>query len=207
MPGAIRAVDELNRDWRELVQEFNAGVVAPEEVLMTSQATDTEPAPPPSEPADEEVTKPELGNVAGIVRIPGEELFEAIESEEDIVAANRELLEGRPLTSAETERWSRLCNDVMRECNKRLEVKGVVLLAAVPEPNGVGMVMTGCDRASLDAASRGIAMPSEDYTVVVSLPARERVDIAATSREDFARGLIDSICSECIGQQKAYRGQ
>ena len=55
-------MDELNRDWRELVQEFNAGVVAPEEVLMTSQATDTEPAPPPSEPADEEVTKPELGN-------------------------------------------------------------------------------------------------------------------------------------------------
>ena len=157
--------------------------------------------------ADEQPTQPEIGAVAGIIRIPGEELFDALESEEDIVNANRELLEGRPLTLAESERWTRLFHEVMHECNKRLAVKGIVLLAAVPEPNGLGGVLTGCDRASLDAASRNIAMPSEDYVVTVTLPARERVDIARSEREEFARGLINAVCSECIEQQAAYRAK
>ncbi len=177
------------------------------------RARDTEPAPP-IEITETGFVDPEAWDKAepakapaGIVRIPGEELFDAIESEEDIVAANRELLEGRPLTTAESERWARLFREVMTEANKRLEKKGVILLAACPEPNGLGGVLTGCDRASVDAASRGVLMPSEDYTVTVSLPARERVDIARSSREDFVRGLVDSICGEVIEQQKAYRAK
>lgn len=183
---AIRAVDELN--------DHAASTVVP------AVAADTEPAQPPEDAR-------ELGPVAGIVRMPGEELLEALESEEDIVNANRELLEGRPLTVAESERWTRLFHEIMHESNKRLAKKGIVLLAACPEPNGLGGVLTGCDRASLDAASRGIAMPSEDYTVTVTLPARERVDIARSEREEFARRVIDLVVGECIEQQAAYRAK
>lgn len=149
-----------------------------------------------------------LGRIAGIVKTPGiDDALEAVESEADVVAANRELLEGRPLTKDESDRWQRLFNDVMRECNKRLEPKGIVLLAACPEPNGLGGVLAGCDRLSMDAASRGIAAPGDEYTVTISLPARERVDIARANREEFARWLIDLVCSECCEQQKAYRAK
>jgi hypothetical protein len=149
-----------------------------------------------------------LAGIAGIVKTPGvDDALEAIESEADVVAANMELLEGRPLTDGEREQWARLFNDVMREVNKRLEPKGIMLLAACPEPNGLGGVLTGCDRVSLDAASRGVHMPSEEYTVTISLPARERVDIARTGREEFVRALVDHVCVECIEQQVAYRAK
>lgn len=144
---------------------------------------------------------------AGIVRIEGEELLEALESEEDIVKANMELLEGRPLTETESKRWTRLVREIQRECNKRLKSKGIVLLAGVPEPNGLGFVLTGCDEAAVQAAERGIAMPSEEYCVTVTLPARERVDIARTEREEFVRKFINLICDECTEQQKAYRAK
>jgi hypothetical protein len=144
---------------------------------------------------------------AGIVRIAGEELLEAIESEEDIVKANMELLEGRALTEPEQKRWQRLVSEIQRECNKRLKAKGIVLLAGCPEPNGLGFVLTGCNAAAIEAAERGIAMPSEDYTVTVTLPARERVDIARTEREEFVRRFIDLICAECIEQQRAYQAK
>ena len=144
---------------------------------------------------------------AAIVRIAGEELFEAIESEEDIVKANMELLEGRTLSDDEQKRWQRLVSEIQRECNKRLKAKGIVLLAGCPEPNGLGFVLTGCDAASIEAAERGISMPSEDYTVTITLPARERVDIARTEREEFVRKFIDLICAECCEQQVKYRAK
>ncbi len=179
---------------------------APESVVASVAQADGGQDFSRPEDADKNLT-PELGATAGIVRIPGEELFEAIESEEDVVNANRELLEGRPLTVAESAQWTRLFHEVMHECNKRLEKKGIVLLAAVPEPNGLGGVLVGADRASIDAASRGIPMPSDEYTVTITLPARERVDIARSSREEFARGIIDSVCAECIEQQAKYKAQ
>lgn len=144
---------------------------------------------------------------AAVIRGEADELFETIEAEEDIVKANTELLEGRPLTETESKRWTRLVHEIQRECNVRLKAKGIVLLAGVPEPNGLGFVLTGCDKASVEAAERGIAMPSEDYTVTVTLPARERVDIARTEREEFVRKFINLICEECISQQKAYRAK
>lgn len=144
---------------------------------------------------------------AAVIRGEADELFETIEAEEDIVKANMELLEGRALTDEESKRWTRLVHEIQRECNKRLKAKGIVLLAGVPEPNGLGFVLTGCDKASVEAAERGIAMPSEDYVVTVTLPARERVDIARTEREEFVRKFINLICEECISQQKAYRAK
>lgn len=191
MSGAIREVDELN--------DYSASRVVP----ARAEAGNTEPAPALTDADDTS----RIGPVAGIIRVAGEELLEALESEEDIVNANRELLEGRPLTVEETGKWTRLFHEIMHESNKRLAPKGIVLLAACPEPNGLGGVLTGCDRASIDAASRGVAMPSEDYTVTVTLPARERVDIARSEREEFARRLIDLVCSECIEQQAKYRAQ
>lgn len=147
-----------------------------------------------------------LGPVAGRVITPGiDDVLEAFESEEDVVNANRELLEGRPLTKEESERWTRLFHEIMHESNKRLAVKGIVLLAAVAEPNGLGGVLTGMNKEAIDAAHQGISMPSEEYTVTITLPARERVDIARSMREQFARRLIDLVCGEAIEQQAAYR--
>lgn len=164
---------------------------------------------------NDQVTTPEVSELvaaggvapAAVIRIPGEELLEAIESEEDIVKANMELLEGRALTETEKKRWQRLVSEIQRECNKRLKAKGIVLLAGVPEPNGLGFVLTGCNAAAIEAAERGISMPSEEYCVTVTLPARERVDIARTEREEFVRKFIGLICDECIEQQKAYRAK
>lgn len=149
------------------------------------------------------------GNVApaGVIRGEADEFIETIEAEEDIVKANMELLEGRQLTEAESKRWQRLVSEIQRECNKRLKAKGIVLLAGVPEPNGLGFVLTGCNAAAIEAAERGIAMPSEDYVVTVTLPARERVDIARTEREEFVRKFIGLICDECVEQQKKYAAQ
>jgi hypothetical protein len=160
------------------------------------------------ENADKTLTATIGERIAGRIVTPGvDDVLAALESEEEVVAANRELLEGRPLTKAESERWTRLFHEVMHEANKRLAKKDIVLLAAVAEPNGLGGVITGCDRAAVDAASRGIAMPSEEYTVTITLPARERVDIARSSREEFARWMIDLVCSECIEQQAAYQAK
>jgi hypothetical protein len=145
---------------------------------------------------------------AGIVKTPGiDDALDALESEQDVIAANVELLEGRPLTTAEQEVWKRLCNEIMRETNKRLKHKNIVMLCALPEPNGLGFVMTGQDSTSVDAAGRGLVMPSEDYTVTFTLPARERVDIARTSAESFVREAIGAICAECLEQQKKYRAK
>ncbi|HKY41370.1 MAG TPA: hypothetical protein VJN18_35800 [Polyangiaceae bacterium] len=165
------------------------------------------PGATPGTATNPDDTQP-IGPVAGHVITPGiDDVLEALESEEDIVAANRELLEGRPLSREESERWTRLFNEVMREANKRLAVKDIVLLSAVPEPNGLGGVIAGCDRAAFDGATRGVHMPSEEYLVTITLPARERVDIARSQREEFARWLIDLVCAECIAQQRAYRAQ
>ncbi len=149
------------------------------------------------------------GNVApaGVIRGEADEFIETIEAEEDIVKANMELLEGRELTPEESKRWQRLVSEIQRECNKRLKAKGIVLLAGVPEPNGLGFVLTGCDATAIEAAERGIAMPSEEYCVTVTLPARERVDIARTEREVFVRKFINLICTECCEQQAKYRAQ
>lgn len=163
---------------------------------------------PNAEPAESVATGDQAP--AGIVRIPGEELLEAIESEEDVVNANRELLEGRPLTDTERERWQRLFGEIQRECNKRLKAKGIVLLAACPEPNGLGGVLTGVNKEAIEAAERGVSLPNssiEEYLVTVTLPARERVDIARTEREDFVRELVDTVCKETIEQQQAYRAK
>jgi hypothetical protein len=192
MSGAIREVNELN--------DYSASTVVP----ARAATGDTEPAPPPALTDADETAKFQVAP-AGIVRIPGEELFEAIESEEDIVKANRELLEGREQTAAETEQWTRLYNEVLQEANKRLAPKGIVLLAAACEPRGLGAVMTGVDKAAMEAAGRGFMVPSEDYTVTISLPAKERVDLMAAGRESFVRWLIDLVVGECIEQQRAYR--
>jgi len=191
MNRAYREVDELN--------DYSASTVVP------AEPSDTEPAPPPAD--DEELTAP-IGPVAARIVTPGiDDVLDAFESEEDVVNANRELLEGRPLTKDESAKWQRLFQEIMQECNKRLLAKGIILLAAAPEPNGLGGVLAGQDKASIDAASRGISMPSEDYLVTITLPARERVDIARSEREEFARRIIDLVCSECVEQQKAYRAK
>lgn len=181
---------------------------APEPMAAPVASADSGPVSSCPEIADKTLTVAEGTTApAGIVRIAGEELLEAIESEEDIVKANMELLEGRALSEEETKRWQRLVSEIQRECNKRLKVKGIVLLAGVPEPNGLGFVLTGCNAAAIEAAERGISMPSEDYTVTVTLPARERVDIARTEREEFVRNFIDLICAECIEQQRVYQAK
>lgn len=192
---AFRAVDQVD-----------LGALSMAYTLGNDQAT----TPPVSEEhlPDAEPVAASGQAPAGIVRLAGEELLEAIESEEDIVAANRELLEGRALTDLERERWQRLFGEIQRECNKRLKVKGIVLLAACPEPNGLGGVLTGVNKEAVEAAERGVSLPNssiEEYVVTITLPARERVDIARSEREDFVRKFIDLVCSECIEQQSRYR--
>lgn len=143
---------------------------------------------------------------AGIVRIPGEELLEAIESEEDIVRANRELTEGTPQTTAQTEQWRRLYGEIMNEANKRLRGRQVMLLVAVPEPNGLGCVFTGVDLPRFEAAkTSGVFLPGgEDYEVILTLPARERVDLRRAGREEFVRKFINVICDAVLEQKAGY---
>jgi hypothetical protein len=179
MSGAIRAVNELN--------DYSASTVVPAEPEVGSVAE---------------------GNVApaGVVRIPGEELLEAIESEEDIVKANRELTEGTEQNRSELGRWQRLYGEVLNECNKRLKSQGVMLLVAVPEPNGLGCVFEGVDLARFKAAqvSGVMATGGEDYEVILTLPARQRVDIMATGRENFVRTMIGWVCDAVMEQKRAY---
>jgi hypothetical protein len=178
--GAIRAVDELN--------DYSASTVVPAEPEAGSVAA---------------------GNIApaGVVRVPGEELLEAIESEEDIVRANRELTEGTEQNRSELGRWQRLYGgEVMNECNKRLKPQGVMLLVAVPEPHGLGCVFTGVDAARYQAAKDGgvFSPGGEDYEVTLTLPARQRVDIMATGRENFVRTMIGWVCDAVLEQKRAY---
>ncbi len=179
MSGAIREVDELN--------DYSASTVVPAEPEAGSVAA---------------------GNVApaGVVRIPGEELLEAIESEEDIVKANRELTEGAEQNRSELGRWQRLYGEVMNECNKRIKPQGVMLLVAVPEPHGLGCVFTGVDAARYEAAKNGgvFSPGGEDYEVTLTLPARQRVDILATGRENFVRTMIGWVCDAVMEQKRAY---
>jgi hypothetical protein len=181
--GAIRAVDELN--------DYSASTVVPAE--------------PEAGGASDSVA---AGSVApaGVVRVPGEELLEAIESEEDIVKANRELTEGTEQNRSELGRWQRLYGEVMNECNKRLKPQGVMLLVAVPEPHGLGCVFTGVDAARYEAAKNGgvFSPGGEDYEVVITLPARQRVDIMATGRENFVRTMIGWVCDAVMEQKRAY---
>jgi hypothetical protein len=160
-------------------------------------------------PAEPEVGSVAEGNVApaGVVRIPGEDLLEAIESEEDIVKANRELTEGTPQDTASLEQWRRLYGEIMNECNKRLRNKGVMLLVAVPEPNGLGCVFTGVDLPRFEAArGTGIFLGAgDDYEVVLTLPARERVDLRRAGREEFVRKFINVICDAVLEQQATFR--
>lgn len=137
--------------------------------------------------------KQELGPVAGIIKTPGiDDALDAIESEADVVATNRELLEGTPLGRAELERWRMLYQATLEQCNKRLKPRGVVLAACAPNPNGLGAVFIGVDR------------DKRDYTVTLTLPARERVDFERASKEDFVRWAIDTVCSAVIEQREIY---
>lgn len=165
-----------------------------------SETADTEPAPPPAEPV-------ELGPVAGRIITPGiDDVLEAFESEEDVVASNRELLEGTPQTVEQTEKWRRLYGEIMNEANKRLRGRGVMLLVAVPNPNGLGCVFTGLDLARFDAAKNtGIFLPGgEDYEVVLTLPASERVDLRKAGREEFVRKFIDVVCEAVLEKKAEY---
>lgn len=129
---------------------------------------------------------------AGIVRIAGEELLEAIESEEDIVKANMELLEGRALTAAEQHDWAKLFRDVQRECNKRLKPVNVFLAACCPEPNGLGACFSGVDSAA------------RVYDITLTLPAKERADFGNAAKEDFVRWAIDQICTAVAEKRREY---
>lgn len=168
-----------------------------------SEAADTEPAPPPTEPA-------ELGPVAGRIVTPGiDDVLEAFESEEDIVNANRELLEGTPQTAEQNEKWRRLYGEIMNEANKRLRNRGVMLLVAVPNPNGLGCVFTGLDLVRFEAAKNtGIFVPGgEDYEVVLTLPASERVDLRKAGREEFVRKFIDVVCEAVLEKKAEYEAK
>ena len=146
---------------------------------------------------------------AGVVRLPGEELLEAIESEEDIVRANKELLEGTELTELQLEKWRRLYKQVMDEANKRLRGRGAMLLVAMPNPNGLGAVFTGVDLERFEAAKRSNVLPvgGEDYEVVLTLPARQRVDLQATEREEFVRKVIGWVCDGVLEQKAQYEAK
>lgn len=177
--------------------------------------TDTEPAPPPIEPTTcdrcdepvEDCNCPRLGPVAARIITPGiDDVLDAFESEEDVVNANRELLEGTPQTVEQYEKWRRLYGEIMNESNKRLRNRGVTLIVAVPNPNGLGCVFTGIDMARFKAAqSTGIFLPGgEDYEVVLTLPASERVDLHKAGREDFVRKFIDVVCEAVLEQKAQY---
>lgn len=198
MSGAIREVDELN--------DYAASTVVPTQPeagglreACAKVLTDAMAA----EPVAAGTTAP-----AGVVRIPGEELLEAIESEEDIVNANRELTEGTPQTEHELEQWRRLYGQIMNQANERLRGRGVMLLVAVPNPNGLGAVFTGVDAPRFEAARNGIHTPGgEDYEVVLTLPPRERVDLRRAGREEFVRKFIGIVCDAVLEQQAAYRAR
>lgn len=142
---------------------------------------------------------------AGVVRLPGEELLEAIESEEDVVKSNTELLEGTPQTDIQLEQWRRLYGEILNESNKRLRGRGVMLVVVIPNPNGLGAVFTGVDLARFEAARNGIVTPGgEDYEVVLRLPPRETADIQRAKREGFVRKFINVICDAVLEQKAQY---
>jgi hypothetical protein len=135
----------------------------------------------------------ELGPVAGIIKTRGiDDALDAIESEEDVIASNRELLEGTQQSRAELERWRMLYQATLEQCNVRLLPRGICLGACAPNPNGLGAVFVGIDR------------DERDYTVTLTLPARERVDFERASKEDFVRWAIKVVCDEVVEQQDRY---
>jgi hypothetical protein len=143
---------------------------------------------------------------AGIVRIPGEELFEAIESEEDIVKANLQLLEGAPQTEAQQEAWHRIYAEIMNQANQRLKGRGIMLVVSVANPNGLGAIFTGVDLPRFEAAQKGVYVPGgEDYEVVLTLPAAERDDLRKAGREEFVRKFIGILCDAVLEQQATYQ--
>jgi hypothetical protein len=158
-------------------------------------------------PLAAEPPKAELGPSAGIVKTPGiDDALEAFESEEDVVRSNQELLEGTPQTTEQTEQWRRLYGEIMNEANKRLRGRGVMLLVAVPNPNGLGCVFAGSDLARVEAAKNsGVYLPGgEDYEVILTLPAAERVDLRKAGREEFVRKFIGVICDAVLEQKANY---
>ena len=137
--------------------------------------------------------KQEFGVVAGIVKTPGiDDVLDTVESEQDVVAANKELLEGTQQSRAELERWRMLYQATLVECNRQLLPRGICLGACAPNPNGLGAVFVGVDREQ------------RDYTVTLTLPARERVDFERASKEDFVRWAIKAVCDEVVEQQERY---
>ena len=80
-----------------------------------------------------------------------------------------------------------------------------MLLVAVPNPNGLGAVFTGVDLPRFEAAKNGgLMVPGgEDYEVVLTLPARERVDLRRAGREEFVRKFIGVICDAVLEQKAA----
>jgi hypothetical protein len=146
-----------------------------------------------AEDAPDTVVIRDFGPVAGIIKTPGiDDALDAIESEEDVIKENVNLLEGAPQTRAELERWQELYRETLQQCNRRLMPRGVLLVACAPNPNGLGAVFVGTDH------------DKRDYIVTLTLPARERNDFARASKEDFVRWAIDVVCSETISQRDTY---
>jgi hypothetical protein len=94
----------------------------------------------------------------------------------------------------------------MNVANKRLRGRGVMMLVAVPNPNGLGCVFTGVDLQRFEAAkSGGIFLPGgEDYEAVLTLPAAERVDLRKAGREEFVRKFIGVLCDAVLEQKAEY---
>lgn len=135
----------------------------------------------------------QIGLVAGIVKTPGiDDALDAIESEADVVASNRELLEGAEQSRAELERWRMLYQETLTQCNRQLLPRGICLGACAPNPNGLGAVFVGVDREQ------------RDYTVTLTLPAKERADFESASKETFVRWAIKTICDAVVEQQQTY---
>lgn len=134
-----------------------------------------------------------IGPVAGIIKTPGiDDQLELLEAEEDTIATNRELLEGAQQSRAELERWRVLYQATLEQCNRLLMPRNVVLAGVAPNPNGLGAVFFGVDR------------DQREYTVTLTLPARERADFERASKEDFVRWAIDTVVGAVVEQRDNY---
>jgi hypothetical protein len=166
---------------------------APEPVADAGASDGSGPVFSRPQNADKLLTATIGERIAGIVKTPGiDDVLDAIESEADVVKENVNLLEGTTQTRAELERWTALYQETLEQCNQRLIPRGVVLGACCPNPNGLGAVFAGIDH------------DQRDYLVTLSLPARERVDFEAASKETFVRWAINVICDEVISQRETY---
>jgi hypothetical protein len=134
-----------------------------------------------------------FGPVAGIIKTPGiDDALDAFESEADVVKENVNLLEGAKQSPGEIERWTRLYQETLKQCNARLMPRGIVLGACAPNPSGLGATFVGVDS------------DQRDYLVTLTLPARERADFANASQESFVRWAINAVCSEVLVQRETY---